>query len=181
MEILYARSSTSLFNYTPTDARIKRRTILRFFKGPAWQRNKEKDWLSTKRHGHLLPQNIAVPLILARLFTHLASFSSIPGDKWVSMAKIQGGKKKWSEREVWDYLSPLRHEIYQRRDERGCHEKSGSIEEWNTNYFADHRLRCIDIVDNWGWDFKGRMAFRRIKFLVIDFFDWIELYSWKKK
>lgn len=107
MEILYARSSTSLFNYTPTDARIKRRTILRFFKGPARQRNKEKDWLSTKRHGHLLPQNIAVPLILARLFAHLASFSSIPGDKWVSMAKIQGGKKKNGAKEKFEIISLL--------------------------------------------------------------------------
>lgn len=48
-----------------------------------------------------------MPLILARLFTRLASFSSIPGDKWVSMAKIQGGKKKNGAKEKFEIISLL--------------------------------------------------------------------------
>lgn len=64
MEILYVRSSTSLFNYTPTDARIERYC--------AFSRDNEirkKGGCPPKRHGYLLPQNIA------RLFTLVFSDS----------------------------------------------------------------------------------------------------------
>lgn len=79
------------------------------------------------------------------------------------MAKIQRGKKKRErEKEKFEisYLSRVHHEIYQHG--KGMKEdvtrNQKASKNGNTNYFADHRLRCIDIIDNWGWNFKGRMA-----------------------